>query len=280
MMDKQTEEVKTEVKPEVETEVKAEEKVVEETTQDNSPESEAPVTQEQTGEEESKPKVSDDLPEDEKEQRRAFQEQRKEIKRLKVEKEAREKSESAFAPFKPAVTPQPQSNPIRIEDYKDPYTGEVDLDRYNVDMNKRITQTQQTARYEAQQTAQELIDENEARGKFPEVFADKHLEKRVAEKWLYDRMNGKNTPLSKIAKIVSDESSNTVSKAEKIGAEKMLKEVSSKEQAAVVADGETSASSKKAISDEEFEDLKEKSRGKGRTSEDAIAQRLKGVPWR
>lgn len=275
-----TDEVKTEDKPEVKTEVKAEEKVVEETTQDNSPESEVPATEEQTTDE-GKPDSEglDDLPGDTEEQRRAFQGMRQEIKRLKGEKEERAKSESAFDVFKPVNAPQPQSSPIRVEDYQDSYTGEVDWNKYNTAMNNALVQTQKSARYEAQQTAQETVDENNARSKHPEVFANKDLEEEVAARWLFDRMNGKNTPLTKIAKIVSDKSSKAVSTAEKIGAEKMLNEVSSKEQASVAADGETSATGKQALSDEEFENLRARSRGKGRQSEDAIATRLKNIPY-
>jgi len=280
-MNKQTEEVKTEVKPEVEAEVKAEEKVVDETTQDNSPESKAPVTQEQTEEGKPDSQVSDDLPEDSEEQRRAFQAMRQEIKRLKEEGSAREKNESAFDIFRPnAGVPQSQSSPIRVEDYQDPYSGEIDWNKYNGAMNNALQQTQKTAQAEAQRTTQEIIDENNARTKHPEVFSDKDLEEEAASRWLFDRMNGRNTPLSDIVDKIASRSNKAVTKAEKIGAEKMLEEVSSKEQAAVAVEGETSATSKKAISDEEFDSLRRASRGKGRTSEEAIAQRLKGVPWR
>jgi hypothetical protein len=270
-MDKKTEEVKTD-------EVKAEEKVVEETTQDSSPESEAPATQEQTDLEESQ--VSDELPEDSEEQRRAFQSMRQELKRLKEEKGARAKSESAFDVFRPKTEPQPQVGPIRVEDYQDPYSGEVDWNRYNGAVNNAIAQTQQTARSEAQRTTEELIDENTARSKYPEVFEDSDLEEEAAARWLFDRMNGKNTPLTKIAKNISDKVSKAVTKAEKIGAEKILEEVTPKEQAALAAAGETSAGSRQTLSDDEFEKLQRQSRGKGRLSEEAIATRLKGVPWR
>jgi len=269
-MAKKTEEVKTD-------EVKAEEKVVDETTQTSSPEVEVPATQEQTGE---KPQVSEELPEDTEEQRRAFQNMRQELKRLKEEKEARVKSESAFDVFRPKVTPQPQVGPIRVEDYQDPYSGEVDWSRYNNAVNTALAQTQQTARFEAQRTSEEIIDENNARNKYPEVFEDSDLEEEAAARWLFDRMSGKNTPLTKIAESIARKSSKAVAKAEKIGAEKILEEVTPKEQAALAAAGETSASSRQAISDEEFEKLQRQSRGKGRLSEEAIAQRLKGVPWR
>ncbi len=270
-MDKKTEEVKTE-------EVKAEEKVVEETTQTNSPEVEAPATQAQTVQEE--PQVTDELPEDTEEQRRAFQNMRQELKRLKEEKEARVKTESAFDVFRPKATPQSQIGPIRVEDFQDPYSGETDWNRYNSAVNTALAQTQQTARSEAQRTSEEVIDENNARNKYPEVFEDSDLEEEAAARWLFDRMSGKNTPLTKIAENISRKVSKAVTKAEKIGAEKILEEVTPKEQAALAAAGETSAGSRQAISDKEFEKLQRQSRGKGRLSEEAIATRLKGVPWR
>jgi len=272
-MTKLTEEVKTE-------KVKAEEKVVEETTQTDSPKVEVPTTEEQTIQEaKTDSQVTEDLPVDEEEQRRAFQAQRLEIKRLKEEKEARVKSESAFDVFRPKEAPVASSIPIRVEDFTDPYTGEVNWNAYNTAVNNTLQNVQKTARFEAQQTTQEIIDENNARSNYPDLFADRETEQEIADRWFAAKMRGENMSVSEIAKRVAKRFGSAVSKAEKIGAEKILEEVSPKEQAALAAEGETSTSSRQQLSDEEFERLKRQSRGKGSEAEDAIATRLKAVPY-
>jgi len=262
-------------------EVKAEESVVEETTQTNSPQVKAPITEEQTNQEANlDSQVIDDLPADVQEQRRAFQEQRLEIKRLKEENEARAKSESAFDVFRPKATIQSQSYPIRVEDYKDPYTGEIDLDSYNRAVNIALQNVKESAKYEAQQTVQETLDENNARAKYPDLFADRETEQEIADRWFAAKMRGENPSVSDIASRVAKRFGSAVSKAEKIGAEKILEEVSPKEQAALAAEGGTSFSNRNQISDDEFEALRRQSRGKDSNAEDAIVKRLKAVPYK
>jgi len=256
--------------------IKAEEKAVEETTQTNSPQVEVPATEEQTSQV-TDSQVTDELPAEVEEQRRAFQEQRLEIKRLKEEKEARVKSESAFDVFRPKAAPQPQSGPIRVEDYKDPYTGEVDWNKYDGAVNNALQRVQQTARFEAQQTTTDLLDEREARTKYPDLFADKDSEQDIADKWLAAKMRGENPSISDIADRVAKRFGTAVSKAEKVGAEKVLEQITPKEQAALAAEGETSATSKAQLSDAEFERLRVQSRGKGTDADDAIVKRLKAL---
>ncbi len=273
-MKTKTEEVKAEDK----TEVKAEEKVVEDTTQTDSPKVEVPTTKEQTIQE-TEPQVTEDLPADKEEERRAFQEQRLEIKRLKEEKEARIKSESAFDVFRPKANPQSQSGPIRVEDFTDSYTGEIDWASYNREVNNALQGVKESARFEAQQTVQDTIDENNARTKYPDLFSDPETEQEIADRWFAAKMRGENPSISDIASRVAKRFGTAVSKAEKIGAEKILEEVSPKEQAALAAEGETSSSSRGQISDDEFEKLKQQSRGRGSEAEDAIVKRLKAVPY-
>jgi len=254
-----------------------EEKAADVTAQTSPPQVEAPLTEEQTSQE-TDSQVTDELPVDVEEQRRAFQEQRLEIKRLKEENEARAKSESAFKVFRPQA-PQAQSNPIRVEDFKDPYTGELDLDRYNGAVNNALLNAKQGARYEAQQAVEERLDEDKARTKYPELFADAETEQEIADRWFAARMRGENPTVSDIAGRVAKRFTTAVSKAEKIGAEKILEEVSPKEQASLAAEGGTSYSSRNQISDDEFERLKRQSRGRDSSAEEAIAKRLKGIPY-
>ena len=262
-------------------EVKAVESVVEETTQTNPPQVEVPTTKEQTNQEaKTDSQVTEDLPTDVDEQRRAFQEQRLEIKRLKEENEARVKNESAFDVFRPKAVPQAPNGPIRVEDYTDPYTGEVDWNKYNGAVNSTLQGVKEAARFEAQQTVQETIDENNARSKYPDLFADHETEQEIADRWFAAKMRGENPSISDIASRVAKRFGTAVSKAEKIGAEKILEEVSPKEQAALAAEGGTSSANRNQISDDEFETLRRQSRGKDGSAEDAIAKRLKAVPYK
>lgn len=245
----------------------AEQNVVEtETTQTASPPVEAPVT-EQTAEPVSTPEG--ELPDVEKgmseEARKAFQEQRLEIKRLKEESEAREKSESAFQVFKP----QPQD--VDINQFADAQ-GQVNWTAYNNAVAQR-------ARFEASQAAEEKFDELNAKKDYPELFSNPRTEKLIAAQWLYEKMAGKPASIYAIAKDFSKDFEKAVTKAEKSGAEKMLTQVSQKEQAAVTP-SQTSSNAKQAMSNDELEKLRRQSRGRGSESDDAIAQRMKGIPWK
>jgi hypothetical protein len=252
---------------------------VEDTTQTSSPQVEVPSTDEQTIQDKPETQVTDELPADEEERRRAFQEQRLEIKRLKEEKEARVKSESAFDVFRPKSAPVVNNVPVRVEDYRDAYTGEINYDAYNAAMNSRLNQVEQNARFQAQQTVEETLDENKARTQFPELFDDADTEQEIADRWFAAKMRGENPSITDIAKRIAKRVGTAVSKAEKIGAEKVLEEVTPKEQAALAATGETSASSKGQISDAEFDRLRLQSRGRGSEAEDAIVKRLRAVPY-
>jgi hypothetical protein len=260
----------------------AEQKEVEtETTQIESPTIESSITGDETTqtEEVSKTSVvekSDDLPEDTLEQRRAFQEMRQEIKQLKEEKVVREKSESAFNVLRPQTPPVSQPGPIRVENYRDPLTGETNWTDYNNAVNNALVQNRQLANYEAQQSTQELIDENNARNKHPEIFADPEAEEEIASRYLFYKMRGENVSISDIAERVAKRYSKTVSKAEKIGAEKILNEVTEKESAGLSA---SSQNSNPARSNESLEDSERLSVQTRRGNNDAIAARISKIPW-
>lgn len=261
---------------------KAEEKVVEtETTQVESPTTESPITGDETAqtEEVSKTSVvekSDDLPEDSEEQRRAFQEMRQEIKRLKEETKLKNKSESAFNMFRPQTPPASQPGPVRVEDYQDPMTGETNWTAYNNAVNDALVKTRQIASFEAQQSTQELIDENNARNKHPEIFADPEAEEEIASRYLFYKMRGENVSISDIAERVAKRYSKAVSKAEKIGAEKALNEVTEKENAGLSASSQTSQPARTTESVEDYERLRANTR---RGDDDAIAARISKIPW-
>lgn len=266
--------------------VAVEEKVVEtETAQTSSPQVEEPTTEVQTTLDESVDQGSSlESPEDTPvgsenwtaEQRRAFQEQRQEIKRLKEQVAEREKSESAFNAFRPQTPPVSQSGQIRVEDFTDPVTGETNWSAYNHAVNQAIVGANQNAAFVAQQTTQELIDENNARTKYPELFTDKETEQEIADMWFAAKMRGENPSIVQIAGRVAKRYGKAVSKAEKIGAEKALTEVSEKEKAGLSASGQTAEVGQKVSSEEELADLSYKTR---RGDDSAIAARISKIPW-
>ena len=248
---------------------------VETTTQVVSPTTEAPTTQTQTPQAQAKPEtVPDVVPDDIEEQRRAFQEMRQELKRLKEEKTVRSQSESAFKVFRP----QPNATldlaqGLKVEDYTDPLTGEVNRPAYNAATEARQARM---AAVQAQSSVQEQIDENNARSKHPELFADPEIEEEIASRWYFNRIQGKNVSVTDIADSVAKRFSKAVSRAEKSGMEKALTEVSPKEQAALQASSQTSAPARQAASQEDMSRLQNATRF---GSEDAIAARMKGIPW-
>lgn len=247
-------------------EVPAEQKVVEETTQVAPPTTEAPtVTEEQTATE---PESQDEPKGMTEEQRKAFQDQRLEIKRLKEETGTRKQSESAFAAFRP----QSQVGAVDVNRYADPTTGIVDWNTYN----QAVTQQ---ARVEAAQAAREEVDEYRARQTHPDLFENPRTEKLIAAQWLYEKMQGRNVSITEIANDFSKDFAKAVTKAEKTGAEKMLTQVSEKEQAAVTP-SQTSSQASQQLKADDLENLQRQSRGKGRESEEAVAKRFSQIPWK
>lgn len=247
------------------------------TSQDSSPQSEEgnttpQTTQEDVESQEEPEEVSDDSQDGEEsdsmteEQRKAFQRMRLENKRLKEEMEARGKTENAFNAFKP----QAQPGTVDINKFVDPNTGAVDWNGYNQAINTQ-------ARATAAETVQEQIDENNARQKYPEVFADPDLEEAVAGQWFASKLNGKDVSITEIAGKVAKKLSSAASRAEKIGKEKALEELTPKEQAGLKADGQTSAPSRQAQSAEDEEILRVRARN---GDEEALAQLMKSVKWK
>jgi len=246
--------------------VQAEQKAVEpETTQAASPPAEAQTTDEQTTVTTEESDVSQTMSE---EQRRAFQEMRLENKRLREETEARKKSESAFDVFKQ----QPRPMPLDPNQFTDQNTGEINWQAYH-------SAVKQDARAEAQITTKDELDEYKAREKHPELFADPEAEEEIAGLYFFNKARGNNVSVSEITERVAKRYQKAVTKAEKIGAEKILTEVSPKEQAALAASSPTSSPARQAQSEDELERLRRSSRGRGRESEEAVAQRMKNIPW-
>jgi hypothetical protein len=246
-------------KPAVEKEVETE------TTQTESPTVEEPTTEVQT-----EVPTEPDTHQQTEEESRAFQAKRlnEENRRLKEELEQRKTTESAFNVFKP----KPNLGQVAIENYTDPTTGQVNWAGYNNAVTQQATS-------QARVAAQDEIDEFRAREKHPDLFADSDTEKEIADLWFAAKMRGENPTVVQIADKYAKRFSKILTKAEKAGAEKILTEVSSKEQATMAASSQTSAPARQAQSEEELERLRQQSRGKGRASEEAVALRMKNIPW-
>lgn len=259
----------------------AEEKVVEtETTQAESPQAESPITGDETVQEEAvvqTPSAEDaDISKSmTEEQRRAFQEQRQEIKRLREEREAKPKEESAFNAFR-AQTPPVQSGPVRVQDYIDPISGETNWQEYNLAQQNREQQIIQQARSEARSETNEILDEEKARAKYPELMSDPTTEKQIASRWFYEKAQGNKVSITDIAEEFARNFKQAVSKAEKVGAERILNEVSEKEKAGLTASSQSSQGAVRSTSQEETERLSDATR-KG--NYDAVAARISKIPW-
>ena len=252
-----------------------EEKEEEITSQDSSPQSEEAIIEPKSNQDEVAPlekpedvsEQSSDVDVDKtmsEEQRKAFQEQRLEIKRLKEEMGARKKGESAFDVFRPKSQP----GVIDPNSYVNQDTGEMNWISYN-----QAVQTQ--AQAVATQTVNEQLDERDARQKFPEVFDDPDLEEVVAGQWLASKFQGKDVSISDLAAKVSKKLSSATTKAEKEGAKKALTELTPKEQASLSVQSQSSAT-KQASADEE-ETLKLKARN---GDQDALAKLMGSVAWK
>ena len=261
---------------------KAEEKEVEtDTTQVAPPTTEEPTTEVQTDvkvsdDQGTVTEISDDVPEDVEEQRRAFQSMRQEIKGLKSEIQNRKSGESAFSAFKQQTPPVGQINAVNIQDFQDPITGETNWQAYNQQVNVALNQVRQSATYEAKEAVKEEMDEQNARTRHPELFADPEVEQEIADRWIAAKMRGENPSITDIADRVSKRFSKTISKAEKIGAEKILNEVSEKEQASLTVSGQTSQPAKQAASAEQLAEMSTRTR---LGDDDAIAARMSKIPW-
>jgi hypothetical protein len=213
---------------------------------------------------------------------REFQNRRlaEDNRKLKAELEAKAKNESAFDVFRPRQAPVAAPTGVNIYDYVDQESGTVDWNSYNGAVNNAIAQTQQVASYTAQQTTREIIDEQTARTKYPEVFANPELEEQAASMYLFAKMQGRDVSVSDIAAKIARGTSKAIAQAEKAGAEKILSEVSEKEAASLQASTQTSAPARQAASADQLERLRQQSRGRGRESDEAVAVRMSAIGWR
>lgn len=259
----------------------AEEKVVEtETTQTESPQVESPITGGETIQEE--PVVQTPVVEEanepagmSEEQRRAFQEQRQEIKRLKEERETQSSGESAFDTFR-AQTPPSLSGPVLVENFRDQFTGETNWSAYNLAQQSREQQIIQQAKSEALAEVNDMRDEDRARAKYPELMNDPVTEKQIASRWLYEKVQGKPVSISDIASEFARNFKQAVSKAEKVGAERVLNEVSEKEKAGLTASSQSSQGAVRATAQAEAEQL---SAGTRKGDSGSITARISKIPW-
>ena len=251
------------------------------TTQGTSPVAEAPATQEQTIEnqapiESDSREVSNVPVQGDEVDPKDYQVQRlaEENRRLKEEKKQRLANESAFNAFRMPTPPVGQPVSLRVEDFTDSLTGETNWTAYNQASQAREGQLIQQAKWEAQQTTQELLDENNARSSYPELFNDPEAEQEIADRWFAAKMRGEQVSISDIAGRVSTRYQKAVSKAEKIGAERILTEVSPKEEAALQVAGQNSNA--RAESQDQLDTLRSQTRI---GNSDAIAARMKAIPW-
>lgn len=250
----------------------AEESAVETTTQVSSPQTEVSSTETQTPQESATQAEVSDVSTQTEEERRDFQIRRlaEENRRLKDEKEARAKHESAFNAFRPTQVP---TTGVQIENYQDPSTGEVNWQAYNYAM---VQTAQQAAQVAAQATTQDLMDEQSARTKHPDLFSDPEVEQEIADRWVAAKLRGENRTISQITDAVAQRYGKVSSKVEKAAMEKVLTQVTEKEQAALAAPAQTSAPARQAVAQSDLEDLRVATRF-GKT--EATAVRMKSIPW-
>lgn len=240
-----------------------EEKVAEtETAQTNPPQVEVETTPETAQEDVA-------LPVESEEQRKAFQEQRLEIKALKEEVEARKQSESAFAAFKP----KPAMTSFSSDQFTDPVTGEINLQALTAAQEAHIT-AKVTGQME-QRLAEEK-DENSARTQYPDLFADPDVEQEIADRWFAAKMRGESVSVTDVAGKVSKRFEKALSKAEKSGAEKALQDIAPKEKVALTATGQSATSAQRQIDSENDEANIQAVRF---GNDDALAKAMSKIPW-
>jgi hypothetical protein len=250
------------------------EKEVEKTTQTSSPQVEVAETQQET--QQTQQNVEPDLPSEESEARRAFQNQRlenkqlkEELDKLKSEQDGRARNESAFNSFRAPTQPGVQQ--VDINQFANPVTGEVNWNAYNQALNANAAAV---AANQASQTVKEQLDEYQAKSKYPEVFKDKELEKEVAARYLFERLNGRSVTVEDLAGQVAKRMNKALDKAAQQGAEQALTELSPKEQASLAVTGTTSAPSRAAQSADNEQAMRLKIRHGGEEGLDAIAKAL------
>lgn len=235
-----------------------------ETTQTSSPQVEAETTTPQTKEE-----TVEELPNATDEQRKAFQEMRLENKRLKEEMEARQRNESAFDQFKP----KPVAPVFNSEQFTDPYTGEFNWEAYSKAQEQTIA-AKVTSQIE-ERIAQEK-DEETARNLHPELFKDPEIEQEIADRWVAAKLRGENATVTEIADRVSKRFSKALNKAEQLGAERALNEVSPKEQVALSTNSQSSGQAQRQqVKETNSEELNAIRFG----NEDVLANAMSKVPW-
>lgn len=235
---------------------------VEETTPVDSPQTEVETTVPQTN-------VEAALPDTTEEQRKAFQEQRLEIKRLREEVEARKQNESAFNAFKP----KPQLTSFSSDQFVDPVTGEINIQALTAAQEANIT-SKVTRQFE--ERLEQEKDENTARSKYPELFSDPDTEQEIADRWIASKLRGENASVTEIAARVNKRFQSALTKAEQSGAEKALQDIAPKERVALTAQGQSSSQAARIQDSEKDQAIRESVRF---GSDDALAEAMSQIPW-
>lgn len=244
-----------------------EQEVVQSVVETETTQVDSPTTEEETISQTAQEDVA--LPDEAEEQRKAFQEQRLEIKRLKEEMGARKQSESAFQVFKP----KPQLTSFSSDQFIDPTTGEINLQALTAAQEVHITNK---VRAEMDQKLEESKDEDNARRQHPDLFADPDIEQEIADRWFAAKMRGENVTVTDIAGKVSKRFQSALTKAEKSGAEKALQDIAPKEKVALTATGQSGSQAQRQQSQVDDEATIQAVRF---GSDDALAQAMSKIPW-
>lgn len=129
-------------------------------------------------------------------------------------------------------------------------------------------------RAEAEQATQDKLDEFTARQQVPEM-ADPEFEELVASSWFRKRYAGESPSITNEAKRLQTWWNRASKKQQEIAVQKAVEQVSEKEEASLTSIGTNSNAAQQALSRENLEDLKLRSR-KG--DESAIFARLREIP--
>lgn len=179
------------------------------------------------------------------EQGKAFAEMRHEIKELKKQLEDKKRQQSVFEQIKPSYNPADvlaSNQQVDIRKYTDPVTGEFQADAYNQAVNQRFESTQRQSQYIASQVAAETFDEVRAKEKYPQLDTntevyDQEFERKVAAQYFFEKYQGKQPSILKIAENEAKTYFRDDAKVQKETAQKIKEELTEKEQASMSAAG-------------------------------------------
>jgi hypothetical protein len=254
-------------------------KSAEKPTQEEATPTSEQKTSEPAKEPEAKPKASVEgedtkLPEGVKE--RTAERFQKLQEQLKRERELRIQLEKAAQPGK-----QPTAEPQVPDDWYDPVTGSVDVDKLR---QREKTYTQKISQLEQQvqgvQNQTIAQQEKEAFASYPELDPsgknfDEDFHDAVQGHLTSQLFKGKSVTFKEAADKISKFANKHASKAEKEGAKKALEQLSPKEQAALEATG---GRSDRRLPESDLAQLQQESRQGGDRGIRAVMERMKRIP--